>query len=381
VARKEAETTDFVEVQPTESSYLEDLADLVLDAEQAKTVVWYVYRDRGPGEVQQGARAGHRGPFVCKFQGSLDLETLAKRVGPGLWWVIAREGRTALLSRQVEIDGEPWPLSRINPPPPLEQPAPPAAPAFGALPASSYAPQPVTLETVRAVIRDELRERAAPAVMDPTALFFKAFELARDFNKPSTPTDPNAMLSVVVDTLKSGIELGRTVNPDAPQADPMAPLWGALAPIVERIVTAPRATPAPVAPALPRGPDGVPVVGTAPTPPPTPAPTRANVRAELVAEHLALGIQREQHPDDVADAVSLILEERELGALAAANVDELRQWLGAAGLTYPGLQSPQADRWLGAFLEAVRNPPGDRLEEAENGARGSGVGASVGSEA
>jgi hypothetical protein len=352
----------------------DEIGDLYVDAEQAKTVVWYVYRERVSGiPLPAGVRAGSRGPFVCKLQGALDVETLARTVGPGIWFVIARQGAQILLSRQIEIDGEPWPLSRFNAPPPLE-PAPVVAPA-ALLPAAPAAP--LTLEAVRSEMRALLAESRlaatpAPAAVDPTALFFRAFELARDFNRPATPTDPNAMLGVVVETLKSGIELGRQVNPDAAPSDPLAPLFAAVVPVLERMASRPTVSTPP--PALPRGPDGVPVVSavpvatpvSSPTQAPAPEPARERERqsSETMALHLALGIERNQDPADVADAVSLLLTDDDMASLARASLAELRGWLGSVGLTYPALNSPGADRWLEGFLEAVRNPGTDDADTA-----------------
>jgi hypothetical protein len=374
----------------------DDLGDLGLENLEPG-LTWYVYRPWQPGERRpMGVGPRSFGAFVAVLEGwSPDLENLKERVGPGVWTLVGKQGGAMRARRTVEIVGKPWPLEAVGR---STAPTPAPAPHVEApRPAYELAPPPDWREAMRAEIRSALGEYAlrmpppaaavaAPPARDPVDLFLAAFTVAKDLVRPTTPTDPNTVLSSVVDAFKNGLELGRLANPDAPAATDRGgdgQLLQSLVPLLTALVSRGKTAPAHPAPTTPElapspAPGTVRPGATTALPPALPpaasssretGDTLQSPRLTAMVEHLSAGLTHESDPERVADAVDLLIDDADVDALARADVPTLRAWLAPYLVGYPVFQAPHADRWLAGFLAAFREQAaaGETAGELENG--------------
>lgn len=343
----------------------EEEGDLALEAVDLGEYVWVVYKPWGLGEpLPPGVRAGGFGAWCYRFTGPPDLEEIRKRVGPGTWRLVGRLGKEIKRNVKVTIAGEPWPLSRINPAPEREA-EPPQPP--GVLEAERFAREnrqtrvlvdPYTREAlpvapaltedrIREVVRGELAAAARPGLAPDLSLLVQAFELVSRFTKPQTPADPSSVLQSVVEAFKSGIELGREVNPDQPAADPTAKLLEAVVPLLSRISETRRTEP-PAGVTVPARPAALPAATVEASDGSRPS------RQAAIAEMLARGITERRDPAAVADAADLLLGPSDGAELGGWAVADLMRWLGPAALVYPSFRETGATAWLDDFLACYR---------------------------
>lgn len=337
---------------------------------------WSIWRQRAMAEIAGDPRAP-RWEFVLKVSGPIDATSMVPFLGGGVFhfrgYADLGDGRGKRMVRQpvIALAG---PRKNLNGPAPVENASPPGA---GGTVTSAETQRLDRLERMV----EKLLERPAQTGTDPAAMFTAMLTgLAQlDQLRGRGGQAPNADMEVVkmaLGMVDKGIEIaesrerpiaegGDTAGTVLKIAETVGPIIGKMLDRLgsRRVVVNPRPAgptappPGQEPPAAPREPSHAEVV--------VEDPEAEMVRAQymVLVKCLDRAIREGESIENAADAVVLLIDERDLEAiLAMPDAIVVQDFVKNAGGRFPELGSEAGQAYLTQVLAELRKPdPGDEI--------------------